>query len=549
MRVSRLLFIISLAAIPMALSYASIAQTTRLSLSVNATAKQHPIDPNIYGMAGFAAASYPDFPAYAQEIRLPNVRWGGDNTTRYNWQVDSSNGGGDFFFIGGNGSSNPTPGGQVDAMIDTYKPAGTNPLITIPIIPYINSNSEWNCSFNQTNYPDQGLDPNIGWTIFFPFITTADGLCGMGWDVNGHQMLDVNIYYNHIDNKPSIQQAWVKHLVGKYGRGWKGGGIHYFQLDNEPGGWGNTHLDVEPSGAQYYTIVDLGEQYASAVKKADPSALIFGPSDFTLGGWILDPDQQDGLYAGQYYLKQFAQYDKANGKRSLDYFDEHFYGNAGTGPAEIQTTRALWDPTYNSGTWVEQYVFNGPMKLIPRFKSWINKYYPGTKLAITEFSMTLNDKTIYGALTQADTLGIFGREGLDFASEWYVPAPIDPVAYAYRLYRNYDGKGGQYGDTWVHSASQDQTQLAVYGAQRSKDGTLTLVIINKTANPIEGAVHVANFKTASDWAEIYSYSGDNLASIVQQPNVPLSKSGNSVKGFTSIFPAYSASTVVIASTQ
>jgi len=542
----------------MVLSCTAIAQTTKLSLSVNVAAKQHPIDPNIYGMAGFAAGSYPDFPAYAQEIKLPNIRWGGDATTRYNWQVDASNAGADWFFIGGNGQTNPTPSGQVDAMINTYKPAGSNPLITIPIIPYIYSNSYspstnlYLCSFNQKNYPNQGLDPNIGWTIFFPFITTVDGECGMGWDTTGsYQLLDNNIYYNHIDNAPSIQQQWVKHLVGKFGKGWKGG-IHYFQLDNEPYGWGNTHVDVMPDGAQYNTIVNLGQEYATAVKEVDKSALIFGPSDFLDAGWIGDTTQQDGLMAGQYYLKEFAQYDKENGKRSLDYFDEHYYpiflNGQGT-PQEIQTTRWLWDPTYNTGTWVEQYFFHGPFMLIPRFKSWINKYYPGTKLSLSEFSLTYDDPTIYGALTQADALGIFGREGLDFADEWYVPAPTDPVAYAYRLYRNYDGKGGQYGDTWVDSTSQDQTQLVVYGAERSKDGALTMVIINKTANPIKGVVHVANFETTSDWAEIYSYTGDNLTSIVQQPNIPLTKTGNLVNGFTSTFPAFSASTVAIPGTK
>lgn len=574
MRVRRITVLLFLAAMALLLSGAAAAQTTtKLNLSVNATAKQHPIDPNIYGMSQYAASSYPTFPSFAEEIKLPNIRWGGNATTRYNWQVDATNSGADFFFIGGNGQSNPTPSGQVDAMISTYKPAGTNPLVTIPIIPYIYSNSYspntnlYLCSFNQKYYPNQGVDPFVGWTIFFPFVNTVDGLCGMGWDQTGsYQLLDTNIYYNHIDNGPSIQQQWVQHLVSTFGKSWKGG-IHYFQLDNEPYGWGNTHVDVMPNGAPYDLILNLGEQYATGIKQVDPSALVFGPSDFTLGGWLGDPNYtqgigiQDNLPAAAYYLKEFAKYDEENGKRSLDYFDEHFYGNNGTtnpptGPGEIQTTRALWDPTYNSGTWVEQYFFNGPMMLIPRFKSWAKKYYPGTKVSLSEFSMTLDGTqnpggvpTIYDALTQADTLGIFGREGLDFADEWYVPNPTDPVAYAYRIYRNYDGKGGQYGDTWVDSTSQDQTQLVVYGAQRSKDRALTLVVINKTGNPIKGVLHVENFQTTSDWAEIYSYTGSNLTSIVRQPNIPLAKTGNSVKGFTSTFPAYSASTVVIKRTN
>jgi hypothetical protein len=436
-------------------------------------------------------------------------------------------------------------------MIDTYKPAGANPLITIPIIPYINSTSQWICSFNQTNYPNQGPDPNFWWypNIWWPYVTTADGLCGMGWDTTGsYQLLDTNIYYNHIDNQPSIQQAWVKHLVGTFGKGWKGGGIHYFQLDNEPMGWGNTHVDVMPDGAQYNTIVDLGEEYASAVKQVDRSALIFGPSDFMDYGWIGDTTQQDGLFAGQYYLKEFAQYDKENGRRHLDYFDEHYYpinGNYAGTPQEIQTTRYLWDPTYNTGSWMEQYIFNGPFMLIPRFKRWINKYYPGTKLSLSEFSLTYDDPTIYGALTQADGLGIFGREALDFADEWYVPAPTDPVAYAYRLYRNYDGQGGQYGDTWVDAKSSDQTQLAIYAAVRSKDKALTLVIINKDATDITTKVALKNFANSAPFAQFYNYSNANLAAIVRGADIPINRTGVNATGFSATFPALSASVVVI----
>ncbi len=37
--------------------------------------------------------------------------------------------------------------------------------------------------------------------------------------------------------------------------------------------------------------------------------------------------------------------------------------------------------------------------------------------------------------------GIYGRQGLDFANYWIVPKPTDPVAYSFRIYRNFDGAG------------------------------------------------------------------------------------------------------------
>ena len=43
-----------------------------------------------------------------------------------------------------------------------------------------------------------------------------------------------------------------------------------------------------------------------------------------------------------------------------------------------------------------------------------------------------------------DVLGIFGREPLDFANMWSPPGAQDPIAYAFRMFRNYDGNGGQF---------------------------------------------------------------------------------------------------------
>src|SRR5205823_10073844 len=103
---------------------------------------------------------------------------------------------------------------------------------------------------------------------------------------------------------------------------------------------------------------------------------------------------------------------------------------------------------------------------LPRMNEWVDRHYPGTKLAITEYNWG-GLESMNGALAQADVLGIFGRERLDLATLWGPPKADQPGAFAFRIYRNYDGKGGSYGDTWVRSSSADQSRLSVYGAQRS----------------------------------------------------------------------------------
>jgi len=502
----------------------SVAQTTP-TLTVDAAGNPHAINPDIYGIANYGLDA-----TFAKEIQVPNIRWGGDGTTRYNWEVDSSNAGFDWYFMGGNGEATPVPSASADLMVNTYKAASnTHTLLTIPIIPYVNKMAAWNCSFPVSIY---GAQQSTN-----PYVHPNGDNCGNSIATNGTQLIDNNIFANHIDNTVALQQGWVQHMIATFGTA-ANGGVPYYQLDNEPGGWSNTHRDVEPTQPDYDTIISLGQQYAAMIKQTDPSAKVFGPVDFTLGGWIGTPSEQNNLYAGQYYLQKMAAYDQANNQRILDYFDEHYYGGGSTDATELASTRALWDPTFNSGSWVEQYVFDGPMQLLPRFENWIQTYYPGTKLSISEYSFSSGTNPLVDALTEADVLGIYGRQGLDFANFWTVPQPTDAVAYSFRLYRNYDGAGGQFGDTSVNSTSTDQGQLSVYGALRSSDGALTVVAINKTTSAIQTSLALANFNSSGS-AAVYTYSNANLLQIVA--GTPVSVASNAV---SYNFPAYSATVFV-----
>ena len=107
------------------------------------------------------------------------------------------------------------------------------------------------------------------------------------------------------------------------------------------------------------------------------------------------------------------------------------------------------------------------------------------------------------------------------------------------MYRNYDGQGGSYGDIWVRSSSADQGQLAVYGAQRSADGALTLMMINKTGNDLTSNLALANFTPAAT-AQVYTYSAANASAIVRGAALPVSASG-----FTTTYPANAITLVVI----
>ncbi|MCB0185523.1 MAG: hypothetical protein KDE31_14745, partial [Caldilineaceae bacterium] len=152
---------------------------------------------------------------------------------------------------------------------------------------------------------------------------------------------------------------------------------------------------------------------------------------------------------------------------------------------------------------------------------------------------------INGALTQADLLGIFGREGLDLATLFDTPygdgvfTPNSPGAYAFRVYRNYDGAGSRFGETSVQAVSSDQGKLAIYGAQRTADGAVTLVIINKSGAAQTATLTVAN--GGGQTAQVYRYSAANLNAIAHLPNQSLA--GNTL---TASYPANSITLLVLA---
>ncbi len=517
-----------------------IAQTSSLALSVDVTADRHSISPDIYGMNNYAIDR-----ALAQELRIPVERWGANHTSRYNWLVDSSNSGDDFFFVGGGDNKNPIPGDSIDKIIKTNRTNGSKSIVTIPIIGYINKFSTWNCGFRVSKYGRQEKTN--------PYIFPEGDKCGNGKRPDGTVITNNNRLDVSIVSDSNFQKRWVQHLVKTHGTAAKGG-VQIYQMDNEPSGWGNTHRDVHPEPTSYDELRDRTYQYASMIKATDPSAKVLGPSDF---GWPVyvdsgvegDRQKHGGVWFARWYLQQMRAYEKNKGVRILDYFDEHYYpsaentcialcpaGDAKTQALRLRSTRSLWDATYTDESWIGKY--NPPLRILPRFKQWIKQDYPGTKLAITEYNWGALE-SMNGALTQADILGIFGREQVDLATLWGPPKSSEPGAYAFRMYMNYDGKGGKYGDTWVRSRSTDQGILSIYAAHRSSDGVLTMVIINKSQNNITSNLSLKGFKPGGK-AQVYTYSKANLGAIVRQGDL-----GVSAAGFGATYPANSITLVAI----
>ena len=70
---------------------AAQAQGTTVTVTIDAKANRHPISPLIYGVA------YAD-DAALKDLSIPLHRYGGNNATRYNWQLNADNRANDWYF-------------------------------------------------------------------------------------------------------------------------------------------------------------------------------------------------------------------------------------------------------------------------------------------------------------------------------------------------------------------------------------------------------------------------------------------------------------------
>jgi hypothetical protein len=493
---------------------AAAGASAQVSVAVDPTQDAHVISPLIYGM-NFATD------AQIAAGKIPLSRWGGNSTTRYNYQIDVHNTAADWYFeniANCAGStpcppSNPQDGSSANAFFAQARKDGITVLFTVPTIgftpkapPKYSHPYDCGCpktaNANQDSY-DQ-YDTNCGngkssgnWiTCPDPTTTTSTAIT------------------------PQWVQDWVTYLVGRFG---PSNGKVIYELDNEPGLWNSTHHDVRPKPLGYDELWQRMRDYALAILQADPTALVAGFEEWgwpnylcsavdTAAGGCSASSPDRAAHGGEeltaWILDQAAAYEKQNGKRILHYLDLHYYPQGGSSPANI---RSLWDSTYTDPSWI-----NDKIDLIPRMHAWVNQHYPGTKLGISEYDWASYGgahNTAEGAVAYAEVLGTYGREGIDYATAWSPPAETDQAFGAYAIYRNYDGNGASFQPVNAR-ATVTGSGLQAYasvGATR-----MTVALVNETGTAISTAVSFGNFAAG---ATAHYYELGSGVKIAQKPDV------------------------------
>ena len=512
-----------------------------------------PISPFIYGVNGYDEAW-----SGAQPPRnLTLSRAGGNRWSAYNWETNASNAGSDWYYQNddhlGGGS---TPGEGVRPRIQGALDRGAGVIVTVPMLGYVAADKN-----GPVGTDEAGLATRLA-TRFRESRPSKGSAFTPRPDATDRYVYQDEFVWWVGQTFPQAMGDAARPIM--------------FSLDNEPDIWHETHEEVrskvngKPALLSYDDIVQRTVAYASAIKRVAPGAQVLGGVVATwsgatsLGRWPT-PDPSAGTSDFlDYYLEKLRAAEQTAGRRLVDVLDVHWYSevrvagkrvNDDAAPqtpelarARMQAPRSLWDPTYDEKSWVTE-AAGGPVRLIPRLREKIAARYPGTKIAITEYYYGRGGD-VSGGIAQADALGIFGREGVFAANLW----PLANVsayggsgarAYAYvfgalKMFRDYDGNRGSFGDTGLFASTSDVERTSVYAStDAGRPERVVIVAINKSDRPLSASVSLAHSHPLGR-AEVYTMT-DGSPDPLRQPDLVLPGGGS----FVYTMPAMSVSTLVL----
>jgi hypothetical protein len=427
-------------------------------------APTHEISPAIYG------ANFPE--GYPGEqvldwLGVTSARWGGNATAMYNPERRATSLGADWYYMNEGVATSPSEwlegiSQRVDATV-----------LTVPNLGWVASDGgSW--AFSVDKYGDQEeVAPGEE--------DAGNGVLAGGTVITWNDPTDAAIAWD-----PEQAYDWLAGM---------GAPPTVAAIGNETDISDRTHRATHPEPVTYEEQLTRFLDYSAAVKDALPDTLVSGPVSccwtyyWTSAAGEEDRQRHGGQDFLPWFLDEVAAADDASGRRSLDLLDLHYYPEGvfsdevdeRTAALRLRSTRSLWDPEYVDESYIgdaEPVPAEQPdpdrVTLIPRMKALLEAHYPGTGLAISEWSWGAPED-LSGGLAAADVLGIFGREGVEMAMYWPAPVPGTPVAGALRLFLD---EALPFGAQSVPVSGFDPDRLGVYAALDGEE-RLTVVAVNK----------------------------------------------------------------------
>ena len=496
------------------------AEDNEMTVTVDLKGEHKEISPLIYGVNQYTTP--------LKDVRATAVRQGGNRMTGYNWENNASNAGSDWKHSSDNNLSDSSqPADCVQKLsADAVKNGVGYKMTTLQLAGYVSADKNGTVTEEETAPSDRWN--KVVLTKGEPFADEPD-------------LTDGIVYMDE----------YVNYIIKKLGDSTTETGMQGYSLDNEPVLWNDTHPRLHPEPVTIEELSSKSIEMAKAVKKLDPNAEIFGPAlyGYTAFDHLDDDDKSDEWEtvkaANNYhwyldsYLDDMKKASDECGTRLLDVLDIHYYSESARNDAadRVQSVRTLYEEGFSENSWIGQWCMEN-VPILPTVKASIDKYFPGTKLAISEYNFKGGDDTS-GTIAQAEALGCYADQGVYLATLWggepFILAGLN-------LYTNYDGKGGSFGDTLIPASTEDVSKSSSYAAvNKNDDSQVTVMVTNKNMTENENAViELKNADKEYKSAAVYAVFGQSEE--VRLYDIIKDVKDNNVK---IELPAFSAAMVVV----
>jgi hypothetical protein len=247
------------------------------------------------------------------------------------------------------------------------------------------------------------------------------------------------------------------------------------------------------------------------------------------------------------FMRRCAEYKKKTGKNLIDVFTFHGYPNtpklgwenraafANPSPElkelRVRDVRKFWDESYRDPeTWMGKESWaNGNVAYVPLMRRWMKEVGWDAPIAIGEYDYSGPEggEEISAAVAQAESFAAFARTQVTYAMYWADPRKHGPVYFAFKMYRNPDGKRTAVGDRFIVAEVSDDDSVGVYAFKDPARKVASFVILNKRARKGARVALELGAPVPAQKAKRYEYSKANPKAIGELP--PLDVSGKSVK--------------------
>ncbi len=570
------------------LSVQAAVGTASAQITVDALANRHPISPLIYGV------NFPPDASYITDSGATFVRWGGNNSTDYNWKNFFCNDDADWFF-----QDNPfqalnlgtaSTGADSVAFTRAVIAAGADPLMTMPTLtttdPATGVTAGWVAKSGGNDYSFS--EQKYGYTacVSNPYNSDdGDGIltqAACAGQTSNYYVPPNPVFVAHnafgdayvplLDSPGSNDPAgavyrsqWAAALAPAFGAA-----PHFYDLDNESDIWNGTHRDIHPNPVTYSELLSDFTRVAAVLKQADPAALTFGPVSCCWGGYWNPSGNTDRASHGYldfwpWWLNDVAMEGRIAGTQLLNVFDFHAYpepnipGNSTAFELDrlsLAATRDWYDTGYDdTNSWIGS-VTVPTMQPLPHVQARLvralalaNSILPGLPVSVTEWNFGMSSGSagedgIATALSDAEAWGLLGQYDYYAAARWTAPDPQQqaPSYQALELFRNYDGNHAGFASISVSASnncgagSDNVVACSSFAAVSPTGQEMTLLVINNSPyNELEATIDIQHFSPGAMTG--YTLSAANPNRIVASATGAFSGSAT--------FPPYSATLLVL----